>query len=409
MRILRLYLIILFLSSYQNLYSQWEQVGFESDWIFELSVKGDYLFAGGSNQLYRSIDNGNNWDTLITFNTEFIDIIQSLDQMLLMGHSRGCFEPCPPLTSIYKSTDNGLTWDSVFASVHGTTQIQPFKQLIFADSDEWLLCSLDNGNTWVVEPSFGYGVLAFAGNEIALFASKYQGSLYRSFDNASTWHLIENGLPNTTKWNIAAKNDTVFIYADVVYRSTNNGDNWEIANTGLPTGMGLSGIFLEDKYLFAATFDNRIFMTTINNINWVDISEGLTITGNANITDITKNEDYIFASGNTGVWRRPLWQITSIKVLDQNKLMHNRFILEQNYPNPFNPKTNIQYAINSRQFVILKVFDILGREVATLVNEEKPSGSYEVEFAGTELTSGVYFYRIQAGSFTDSKKFILIK
>ena len=272
MRILRLYLIILFLSSYQNLYSQWEQVGFESDWIFELSVKGDYLFAGGSNQLYRSIDNGNNWDTLITFNTEFIDIIQSLDQMLLMGHSRGCFEPCPPLTSIYKSTDNGLTWDSVFASVHGTTQIQPFKQLIFADSDEWLLCSLDNGNNWVVESSFGYGVLAFTGNDTALFASKYQGSLYRSFDNASTWHLIENGLPNTTKWNIAAKNDTVFIYADVVYRSTNNGDNWEIANTGLPTGMGLSGIFLEDKYLFAATFDNRIFMTTINNINWIEIA-----------------------------------------------------------------------------------------------------------------------------------------
>ena len=85
------------------------------------------------------------------------------------------------------------------------------------------------------------------------------------------------------------------------------------------------------------------------------------------------------------------------------------YSLSQNYPNPFNPSTNIQYAISSTQFVTLKVYDLLGREVATLVNEEKTTGSYEVEFNGNNLTSGIYFYKLQAGSFVETKKMILIK
>jgi hypothetical protein len=90
------------------------------------------------------------------------------------------------------------------------------------------------------------------------------------------------------------------------------------------------------------------------------------------------------------------------------------FKLEQNYPNPFNPSTRIQYAVSSRQFVSLKVYDVLGNEIATLVNEEKPAGSYEVEFSVGQnsilsLSSGIYFYLLQAGSFVESRKMILLK
>lgn len=94
------------------------------------------------------------------------------------------------------------------------------------------------------------------------------------------------------------------------------------------------------------------------------------------------------------------------------------FLLSQNYPNPFNPSTSIQYAISSlptgqagTQFVTLKVYDLLGREVATLVNEEKPAGSYNVEFRmqNLELSSGIYFYKLQAGDFVETKKMILLK
>jgi len=91
----------------------------------------------------------------------------------------------------------------------------------------------------------------------------------------------------------------------------------------------------------------------------------------------------------------------------------NGFILSQNYPNPFNPATQIQYTINSRQFVSLKVFDVLGNEIAVLVNEEKPAGKYTIEFnsesRANNLSTGVYIYQLRAGTFAESKKMLLLR
>lgn len=91
----------------------------------------------------------------------------------------------------------------------------------------------------------------------------------------------------------------------------------------------------------------------------------------------------------------------------------SEYKLEQNYPNPFNPSTTIQYAIGSRQFVSIKVYDILGNEVSTLVNEYKEAGTYEVEFHdevdNRQLASGIYVYKFQAGQFVQNRKMILAK
>ena len=101
-----------------------------------------------------------------------------------------------------------------------------------------------------------------------------------------------------------------------------------------------------------------------------------------------------------------------------------KFVLEQNYPNPFNPVTKIRFVIpnevrnlkdfssqaprNDNTMVTLKVYDVLGKEIATLVNEEKPAGVYDVDFDGSNLTSGVYFYQLRAGDFVQTKKMILL-
>ena len=85
------------------------------------------------------------------------------------------------------------------------------------------------------------------------------------------------------------------------------------------------------------------------------------------------------------------------------------FTLYNNYPNPFNPATKIRYAISQATFTSLKVYSILGEEVATLINEEKTPGIYEVNFYGINLTSGTYLYKLQAGSYVETKKMILLK
>jgi len=97
------------------------------------------------------------------------------------------------------------------------------------------------------------------------------------------------------------------------------------------------------------------------------------------------------------------------EIISVSNLAPNGFVLEQNYPNPFNPSTNIRYAVANKQFVSIKVYDVIGNEIATLVNEEKPAGSYEVEFNAGNISAGVYYYTIVTESFVQTKKMILLK
>ena len=94
---------------------------------------------------------------------------------------------------------------------------------------------------------------------------------------------------------------------------------------------------------------------------------------------------------------------------DNAKVIPQDFILYQNYPNPFNPTTKISYQIPAPSFVTLKVYDVLGNEISTLVNEEKSAGIYEFNFDGTQLSSGIYFCRLQAVNYTQSIKMLLVK
>jgi hypothetical protein len=109
-----------------------------------------------------------------------------------------------------------------------------------------------------------------------------------------------------------------------------------------------------------------------------------------------------------GFWQQVNGLITGIESED-NKIIPKEFYLFQNYPNPFNPSTRIRWESPQSGLQILKVYDILGKEIATLVNEEKQAGRYEVKFDGASLSSGIYFYAFKTGNFVDTKKLILMK
>jgi hypothetical protein len=131
----------------------------------------------------------------------------------------------------------------------------------------------------------------------------------------------------------------------------------------------------------------------------------------------TISDFYIFLLGNDSL-RYSKWNTGSTfypftwsdwTSVDENVHPVKSFELFQNYPNPFNPSTKIKYEVLERTFVTIKIYDVLGNELSTLVNEEKVHGSYEVEFTGNGLASGIYYYRITAGNFSQTKKMILVR
>ena len=134
---------------------------------------------------------------------------------------------------------------------------------------------------------------------------------------------------------------------------------------------------------------------------------------NTSVYSLAIQDAFLFAGTanypiGEGVWRQQLSGFVD-RINDATPMTPPHFLLEQNYPNPFNPTTVITYDIAKRSRVSLKVYDVLGREVATLINAEKSPGQYQATFNGSDLPSGVYFYRIHAGNYTAVKKLLLLK
>jgi hypothetical protein len=147
-----------------------------------------------------------------------------------------------------------------------------------------------------------------------------------------------------------------------------------------------------------------IYRTSDNGANWAPVNTGLPDPCSINALAVMGSSMY---GSYLGVWKRPLSELTSVREIASG--VPGSFNLEQNYPNPFNPTTTIGFGIRASGFVSLKVFDILGREIATLVNEKMKTGIYEISFDATGLASGTYFYRLSAGSYTEVKRMTLMK
>ncbi len=101
--------------------------------------------------------------------------------------------------------------------------------------------------------------------------------------------------------------------------------------------------------------------------------------------------------------------ITTSIARQEESTIPSTFSLEQNYPNPFNPTTTIRFSLANNEFVSLKIYDVLGKEISTLISEEMNAGTYTVNWNASALPSGVYFYRLQAKNFSETKKLVLTK
>jgi len=195
-------------------------------------------------------------------------------------------------------------------------------------------------------------------------------------------------------------------------------DNATIGNENTGGATGLQVVFN------AAYMHNNLAIKIEKGLAWVDEtpSSGTIVPGGNQNVDVIFNSTGLTIGAYAGILKLssndPLRPVKNIPVklnvgpvgIQSSDLgIPSEFDLKQNYPNPFNPTTNLEFGISELGFVSLKVYDLLGKEVRTLVNEIKPPGIYNVEFDGSNLASGIYFYKIEAGSFIQTKRMLLLK
>jgi hypothetical protein len=209
---------------------------------------------------------------------------------------------------------------------------------------------------------------------------------------------------NIKAFQVSGTNKFAGAYDGGVFRSTNDGTSWTAVNTDL-TNKGVTAMTLHSTNLFVGTDGGGVFLSTNNGTNWTQINAGLS---NKRIHALIIYDGNIFAgTAGGGIWKRPLSQITSAESWLDNLPMN--FTLQQNYPNPFNPTTQIIYSLPKFSNVSIKVYDILGQEIATLVNDNKSKGVYTVQWETENATTGLYMYRLVTGDYELTRKMILTK
>ncbi|MGB5893764.1 MAG: YCF48-related protein, partial [Ignavibacteriaceae bacterium] len=194
-----------------------------------------------------------------------------------------------------------------------------------------------------------------------------------------------------------------------IYHTSDGGITWELQHSGWGKYSSIKFINEDIGWVTGGGgfVSERVLKTIDGGENWIEQNIPITWTNGIDFVDsnngwLVGEWGLIMHTSNGGI----TFIEEPVEIITQTKM---NFTLYHNYPNPFNPNTKIKYSVPQSSQVIIKVFDILGNEIETLVNEEKPSGYYELEFNASKLASGIYFYRIQAGSVVETKKMVLMK
>ncbi|MGE5437263.1 MAG: T9SS type A sorting domain-containing protein [Syntrophothermus sp.] len=250
----------------------------------------------------------------------------------------------------------------------------------------------------------------YDGNKIInnIFCQLKSTATIWNFENPSYTLMESNDLINFNLYYRGTANTGYIIWNDSEYNrfTLNQADNSFEPNGEQGNPSFKDGLTPNDDHDFVPVIQSPAYVinkgSDLNNLPYnIDLFTG----------------DYCNPTHSRGTsWNRGAFEETSNTFQDEIPGMEKRnsekikeYYITQNYPNPFNPTTTISYSLSKSGSTTLKVFDILGREIITLVNEEKPAGSYTVEFNASNLSSGIYFYSLTSGSFTMNKKMILMK
>lgn len=362
-----------------------------------LTQKNTIIFANFDNGIYKSTNNGLNW--MLSYSTP-VKVLISNDSAVFGGNYYG----------VIKSTDYGTTWqqtslNNAFVWSMSTAGNKIYAGCVNPPGSFGVYKSFDNGMTWYLPNLTDIQVTSLVSSGAFVAASTGNpGRVYVSSNYGFNWS--QTLYPAESSIDCMAIKDSIIIAGGTskVFISTNYGINWHISL--IPNVVPLS-IFINDGSIFVGT-NYGFFLSTNYGLSWISKNEGLENLNYQYINAICVNANYVFIGTFLyGVWRRPLNEVIGITQNFYN--LPKFFSLSQNYPNPFNPVTNIKFDIPKSSLVKITVYDQLGREVATLVNEQMQAGSYSVDWDASNFSSGVYFYRIETEDFSKTNKMVLVK
>lgn len=326
---------------------------------------------------------------------------------------------------VWKSTDDGLNWHHIGLDSLSLFSVAVWNHTVYSASCGSGLYYLTGDSTWTHIQSPAVGTYAQQNNIWFLYPTKY--GLLVGFNNWGIGLYLLQGTPKAPKWTYlglsglqlqsAALDAQGYLYI---------GEQMGMWKSTLPlkniVPLNQTKIIAQDPGAIISVplnvpYNFKILAYDLNNDSFTYVWK---INGVIDSSCTTNSLTYTFkklaanftvsvvVTNNLGSYDSTSWSFAITGIAELTGLP-KEFALSQNFPNPFNPSTLISYSIPKSSLVTLKIYDVLGREIETLVNENKPTGNYSVQFNAAKLTSGVYFYKMQAGDFAQTKKLVLLK
>jgi len=335
----------------------------------------DTAYIQRYNQIYKTTNAGTNWFLQCTLPWVSGFFALNLDTIF-------CLDSQPVIGGFWRTTNGGTSWVKLvnFGSMNPEGVYFYNKNIGYINRGGGTWKTIDGGFNWFQIPG-NYGDLYFIDS---LIGYKTTGYISKTTDGGLNW--VNQQQPN-------------------IYYSGFN----KISLNSKDTIWGVGGAIIKNNKYYGI-----VYKTTNGGTNWgyqIPLDTN-TITQFLNISGFTTFKIWPYFSTNTGVHTKVGGSDTTIFTSVNNEItdLPKDFILEQNYPNPFNPVTSIKYQVLRNSNVKLIIFNITGQEITTLVNERKSTGTYEVKFDGSDLSSGIYFYILFAdGRRIVTKRMVLVR
>jgi photosystem II stability/assembly factor-like uncharacterized protein len=415
-------------------------------------IDSQYAFlTGDKGTIYKTIDYGNNWNNISHGNRNWLFDIYFIDLNTGIAAGDGL---------ILRTTNSGLNWNIVFSD-----NVRNFRSIFFIDNNtgfaagnNWIfktnngganwswqntnladnfysiffinqntgylagdsgrvLITTDQGISWSLFVRFNANYLfnVYFYNSQTGFVLGELGKIYKTSNAGFNW--VQQSVQTTNYlFSIQMLNELTGYIAggtgpgsSVLRKTTDGGNNWTLQNS--PLNDGLRDIYFFNVNEGIAVGDKGIIKTTNGGNNWIELNP-LHSGFIGSIYFLNSNTGYI-AGANGAILKTTDGGGLYLSINSENFYQPYSHSLYQNYPNPFNPVTKIRFDIpvgNGRdRSVRVIVYDLLGRVVATLVNQLLKPGTYEVEFNGSSFASGIYFYKLFSDDFIDAKRMVLLK